>query len=113
MGCCVLYLTIWPIVKLLRAKPRPGRGAFVFAATYIAAFACGFFPFRGSILMFCVGMVLMWVFFIKYRALLFATLFAPGGGLTDEFKALRARLAVKPAAGDGLTIRATNEAKLG
>jgi hypothetical protein len=113
MGCCVLYLSIWPIVKLLCAKPRPGRGAFVFAATYIAAFACGFLPFRGSILMFCVGMVLMWAFFIKYRALLFTSLFAPGGGLSDEFNALRAGLAVKPAAGDGLTSARPMRRKLG
>ncbi len=99
MGCWVLYLSIWPIMKLLRAQPRPSRGVFVFAATYIAAFACGFLPFRGSALMFAVGLVLMWVFFIKYRGLLFSSLFARGGGFSDEFNALRARLAAKPAAG--------------
>ena len=73
MGCWVLYLSIWPIIKLLRAKPRPGPGAFVFAAAYIAAFACAFLPFRGSVLMFAVGLVLMWVFFVKYRGLLFSS----------------------------------------
>lgn len=98
MGCWVLYLSIWPIMKLLRAQPRPSRGVFVFAGTYIAAFACGFLPFRGSALMFAVGLVLLWVFFIKYRGILFSSMFARGGGFSDEFRALRARLAAKPAA---------------
>lgn len=90
------YLCIWPIVSLLRAKPRPGLGAFFLTAAYIIAFAYAFasffLPVPASSLAFLAGFVALWSVLIWYRGIVFPSLFGRDGrtdGSRERFGAVR------------------------
>jgi len=77
----------------VRAKPQAERTAFVLAGAYIAGFVyftVSFFtPLPGSFLALIVGVVLLWVFMIKYRGIIFSSLFNRDGSFSERFKAVR------------------------
>jgi len=77
------YLCIWPIVSLVRAKPRPGTIAFVLAGVYLGAFAYAlasfFLPVPASGVAFLVGFALLWCLMICYRGVVFPSLFDRDG----------------------------------
>lgn len=93
IGLCLLYLCTWPLLRLVRAKPQAERSAFVLAGAYIAGFVyftVSFFtPLPGSFLALIVGVVLLWVFMIKYRGIIFSSLFNRDGAFGERFKAVR------------------------
>ncbi|MDQ2817465.1 MAG: hypothetical protein M3T49_04540 [Candidatus Eremiobacteraeota bacterium] len=93
IGLFVLYLCTFPVLQLARAKPRPGRGAFVLASLYVAAFVyalIGFFtPLPASGLIVVLAVILMWAFFIIYRGVAFPSLFEPNGAFGARYRAVR------------------------
>lgn len=93
IGFLLVFMCAWPLVRLLRCNPRPHRIAFVLYATWILAYAyvCGAFfvpslavgvPFAALL-----GLVLMWVFFIVYRKVIFPDFF--GGALQERWRMVR------------------------
>lgn len=93
MGLCLLYLCTWPLLRLVRAKPQAERSAYVLAGAYIAGFVyftVSFLtPLPGSFLALMVGVVLLWVFLIKYRGIIFSSLFNRDGAIGERLKAVR------------------------
>ncbi|MBC5799036.1 MAG: hypothetical protein GIX03_00530 [Candidatus Eremiobacteraeota bacterium] len=79
------YLCIWPIVSLMRAKPRPGVIAFVLAGVYVVAFAYAFAGFfitaPASLPAFLLGFAVLWCFMICYRGVVFPSIFGREGGI--------------------------------
>jgi len=77
LGLSVLYLCVWPVVTLVRAKPKPPTAAFVLLGAWIAAYAYVAveiaFDLRlpGDVLALLAGAVLMVAFFVTYRGFLF------------------------------------------
>ncbi|MGH7755599.1 MAG: hypothetical protein ACREM8_04850 [Vulcanimicrobiaceae bacterium] len=88
------YACVFPAVKLLRARPRPGVGAFVLAGTYLAAViyaaASVALPLPASGLALVLGIVLLWVFMIVYRGIVFSGLFDRNGRFGERFRTVRA-----------------------
>lgn len=93
IGFILIFMCAWPLVRLLQCNPRPKQTAFIFYATWILAYAyvgAAFFV-RGLLpgvpLAGLLGLVLMWAFFIVYRAILFPSLF--DGGLGTRWQMIR------------------------
>ncbi len=90
IGLSLLYLSTWPLLRLVRAKPQAERSAFVLAGAYIAGFVyftVSFFtPLPGSFLALIVGVVLLWVFLIKYRGIIFSSLFNRDGAFSERLR---------------------------
>jgi hypothetical protein len=85
---------VWPVVTLVRAKPRPGRAAFILAGVYIVSFLYVALALAlslpGSALALLIGVITMWAVVICYRGIIFSSLFSREGGLSDRWKVLRA-----------------------
>jgi hypothetical protein len=77
IGLSVLYLCVWPVVVLVRARPKAPPPAFVLLASWIAAYAyvAAAIPLKrdlpGDSLALLIGLVLMIAFFVTYRRFVF------------------------------------------
>lgn len=92
MALLVLFACIWPLVRLLKSSPRPGRAAFALYASWILAYvyfwlALAFPGIPGAGIVGLIGILLMLTFFVVYRKAVFPDLF--GGGLRERWKAVR------------------------
>lgn len=89
----VAFACFYPLVLLLRYKPRPHAIAFILYGSWICAYAyviaaafLNGLPGAGFVLL--AGLVLMWTFFAVYRKIVFRSLF--DGGFPQRFAAVRA-----------------------
>lgn len=83
IGFLLIFMAVWPLVRLLQCRPRPKRTAFIFYATWIFAYgyvgATFFVPgLPGWPIAALIGMLMMCAFFIVYRGILFPGLFDGG-----------------------------------
>ncbi len=86
IGLLFAYGMLYPCIRILRAKPRPDRIAFVLVGMNLAAFVYLALSFviphlPGSLLVLFAAVVSMWTLMVRYRSLVFPSLFDSRGGL--------------------------------
>jgi len=93
-GLAIVCLCVLPFVRLAKANPKPGPGAFVFCGSWVAAYlyvAVSLFlhpHLPATFLVQTVGFVLMLAFLVTYRKIVFPDLFA--GQLRERLATIRA-----------------------
>jgi len=93
-GLAVICLFVLPFVRLAKADPKPGPGAFIFCGSWVAAYlyvitSSFLHPhLPATFLVQTVGLVLMLAFLITYRKIVFPDFFA--GRLRERMAIVRA-----------------------
>ncbi len=88
----VVFSCVWPLVQILRYKPRPQRAAFVLYGAWIAAYgyvAAALFVggLPAFVVVWLLGFVLMCAFLIIYRKIVFPNFF--GGEFRKRWQTVR------------------------
>ncbi len=89
----ILFAHVMPIVRFLRAKPRPGRAAFITYGVWIGSYlavAFGLFIQSRDLVTVAllIAIVAMLTCYIAYRNIIFPSLF--GGGFRERVDVVRA-----------------------
>jgi hypothetical protein len=105
IGFLLLFMCVWPLVRLLQCNPRPKRSAFIFYATWIIAYAyVGIAFFVQGLpavpIAAVLGLVLMWAFLIAHRRVIFPNAF--DGGFRTRWQMIREAQRAERAEGDAM-----------
>lgn len=93
-GLAIMCAFVLPFVRLAKANPKPGSGAFIFCGSWVAAYvyvAASAFShphLPATFLVQTVGFVLMLAFLITYRKIVFPDFF--GGQVRERWTTIRA-----------------------
>jgi drug/metabolite transporter (DMT)-like permease len=92
LGLGVAYLAVWPLVRVLAARPRP-RPALALAAANCGAFAyvlaSGLFRLPGFGYALVLAILCLWTLIVAYRRIVLPSLFARSGGFGERLRVIR------------------------